>query len=198
MAFRRNRTGNKIKGARGREAEERPAGRARASGEDEGERSPEPSQEVMKAALNILAIRSCSEGQLRDRLRAKGCAEAGLIDDCIRKLKELGYVNDDRFAQGYANYRVGLKPLGRARLARELAARKVSRNSIDGALDVVFGEVPEETLIDRAISRRIRTHGRPADRAAEKRMFGHLARLGFEFDLIVRKLQTLRGNTGDE
>ena len=153
---------------------------------------------MMKAALNILAARSCSEGQLRDRLSAKGWAEAGLIEDCIRQLKKLGYVNDDRFAQGYANHRVGLKPLGRARLARELAVRKVSRSSIDGALDIVFDEVPEEALIDRAIARRMRTHGRPADRAAAKRLFDHLARLGFEYDLIVRKLRGLRTNLDHE
>ena len=152
----------------------------------------------MKAALNMLAARSFSEGQLRDRLKAKGWAESGLIEDCINRLKELGYVNDDSFARSYASYRVGSKPLGRARLARELAARKVSRNSIDGALDLVFGEVAEETLIDRAIERRIRSHGRPSDRAAAKRMFDHLARLGFEYDLIVRKLSGLWANTGEE
>ena len=152
----------------------------------------------MKAALNILAARSCSEGQLRDRLKAKEWAEPGLVEDCINRLKELGYVNDDSFARSYATYRVSSKPLGRARLARELAAKKVSHNSIDGALDLVFGEVPEETLIDRAIGRRIRSHGRPTDRAAAKRMFDHLARLGFEYDLIVRKLSGLRANTGEE
>lgn len=152
----------------------------------------------MNAALSILSARSCSEGQLRDRLSAKGWADSGLIEDCIRRLKELGYVSDNRFAQGYANHRVALKPLGRSRLARELAARKVSRNNIDAALDQVFAEVPEETLIDRAIQRRIRTKGKPADRAAEKRMFDHLARLGFEFDLISKKLRTLKRGIKDE
>jgi regulatory protein len=152
----------------------------------------------MKAALNILATRSCSEGQLRERLSAKGWAEARLIEDCIKRLKKLGYVNDERFAQGYANYRIGVKPLGRARLARELAVRKLSRSSIEGALNTVFSEVPEETLIDRAIARRMRTHGRPADRAAAKRLFDHLARLGFEYDLIVRKLTGLKTNVDNE
>lgn len=152
----------------------------------------------MKAALTILANRSCSEGQLRDRLGAKGWAEASLIEDCIKRLKELGYVNDDLFAQGYASYRVSSKPLGRARLARELAFKKVPRNSINEALDKVFEEVPEETLIDRAIVHRLRSHGQPADRAAVKRMFDHLARLGFEYDLIVRKLNALKTTTDRE
>lgn len=152
----------------------------------------------MKAALTILAARSCSENQLRDRLNSKGWIEADLVEGCIKRLKELGYVNDDSFAQSYANYRVGSKPLGRARVARELASRKVSRTTIEGALDLVFGEVGEETQIDRAIARRLRTHGRPADRAASKRMFDHLARLGFEYDLILQKLRGLGVNKDNE
>ena len=188
-----------MRDANGSEVKERLARGKRTTGEDEREQmSREPAKRVMKAALNILASRSCSEGHLRDRLSAKGWAEAGVIEDCLKRLKELGYVNDDLFAKSYANYRVHSKPLGRARLARELAIKKVSRNTIDGALDLVFDEVPEETLIDRAIARRMRTHGRPGNRAAAKRMFDHLARLGFEYDLIVRKLSDLRKNTEHE
>jgi SOS response regulatory protein OraA/RecX len=87
--------------------------------------------------------------------------------------------------------------LGRARLARELALKKVPRVTAEEALDAVFGESAEEMLIDRAIARRLRTHGRPADRAAAKRMFDHLARLGFEYDLLVKKMSGLR-KTRDE
>ncbi len=146
----------------------------------------------MAAALRILARRSSSEGELRDKLKAKGWADAELIEGCIERLKDLNYINDDVFSRSYARYRVGLKPLGRARLARELAARKVSPNTIDETLDLVFEEGAEETLIDRAIERRIRTHGLPGDRAAAKRMFDHLGRLGFGFDLISRKLRLIK------
>jgi len=129
---------------------------------------------------------------LREKLIVKRGADPALVEECIKRLKELGYVNDDLFARSYATYRVGLKPLGRARLARELTIKKISRSRIDEALDLVFGEVPEDALIDRAIERRVRTHGNPADRAATKRMFDHLSRLGFEYDLISRKLRVLK------
>jgi regulatory protein len=150
---------------------------------------------VMAVALRILAARPCSEADLRDRLISKRAQDPKRVEDCIKRLKEMGYVNDDLFARSYANYRVGLKPLGRTRLARELAVKKVARDSIEAALDLVFEENAEETLIDRAIARRVRTHGRPADRAASKRMFDHLARLGFEYDLVVRKLRGLKAET---
>ena len=147
---------------------------------------------VMASALRILSARSCSEGELRNRLVARQGNDAEAVENCINRLKEMDYVNDDRFAQSYASYRVGLKPLGRAKLEHELALKKVPGESIEAALDLVFTEVTEETLIDKAIQGRIRIHGRPADRASAKKMFDHLVRRGFEYDLIIRKLRALR------
>ena len=122
-------------------------------------------------------------------------ANQRLVDDCISRLKEMDYVNDDKFAESYASHRLSVRPVGRARLARELALKKLDRTTIKRALDRVFDDSDEEELIDRAIQKRIRTHGRPADRSQAKRMFDHLARLGFEFDLIARKLDALRRDT---
>ena len=110
-------------------------------------------------------------------------------------MKEMGYVDDARFAESYASHRISVRPVGRARLARELTMKKIERKTIDRALDMVFVDTAEDDLIDRAIQKRIRTHGRPADRGDNKRMFDHLARLGFEFDLIIRKLNALRQET---
>jgi regulatory protein len=146
----------------------------------------------MASALRILSARSRSEGDLRDRLITRQGYEVDAVENCITRLKELSYVDDDRFAQSYASYRVGLKPLGRTKLERELKLKKVPTKSIRAALDLVFGEVGEESLIDKAIRGRIRTHGRPADRAAAKRMFDHLARRGFQYDLIIKKLRALK------
>jgi regulatory protein len=150
---------------------------------------------VTAAALKMLAARPRTEMQLRERLIQKPWANRKLIDECIRRLKEMGYVNDARFAESYASHRLTMKPIGRARLARELALKKVDRKTIDRALDRVFDDTGEDDLIDRAIQKRIRTHGRPGDRSDSKRMFDHLARLGFEFDLIIRKLDALRRQT---
>ena len=184
-----------MRGPHGAAPEDRTRGTAK--GEREPNRERTPSESVMSAALKLLATRSYSEGELRDRLARKGWTEVAVVADCIERLKELGYIDDDLFAHSYASYRVRSKPVGRARLRRELATKKVPPASIDRALDLVFGEAEEESLIDKAIARRVRTHGNPKDRAAAKRMFDHLARLGFEFDLIARKLRALKSGTED-
>ena len=155
-------------------------------------------ERVMFAALKMLAARPRSEQQLRERLLAKEWATDTLVDECLARLKELGYVNDERFAHSYAASRLSLRAVGRSRVARELQSKKVARQTIKAALDEVFEEISEETLIERAIQKRIRTHGRPEDRADSKRMFDHLARLGFSYDLIMRKLGELKAEISDE
>ena len=197
--------------SRGRASDDRPARGQRETpeaireqGEEETPAARAPSspdklrKRVMARALNILAARPRSETQLRQRLLAKAWAEPEMVDECISRLKELGYVNDDLFAHSYASSRVSGRPMGRSRVARELAGKKVARKTIDEALDTVFEEVGEDALIDRAIQKRIRTHGRPEDRAGAKRMFDHLARLGFEYDLIIKKLRALKAEISDE
>lgn len=155
---------------------------------------------LMQSAFKMLAARPRSEQQLREKLLGKTWADPQAVDKCIARLKELGYINDQAFARSYAVSRLSLRAVGKSRVARELQGKKVAQQTIDSALDVVFDEVSEETLIERAIAKRIRTHGRPADRAASKRMFDHLARLGFSYDLIIRKLRALKavGEVGDE
>ena len=148
--------------------------------------------------MNILAARPRSEAQLRERLLAKPWADAELVDQCVARLKELGYVNDATFAESYANYRMAVRPVGRQRLQRELAQKRVARQTIDHALDAAYEETSEETLIDRALAKRLRAHGRPTDRQSTKRLFDHLMRLGFGYDLIVRKLRELQADVSDE
>jgi regulatory protein len=156
-----------------------------------------PAERTMNAAFKLLAARPRSEAQLRELLTSRFGTEPAIVEECISRLKELGYLNDLEFARGYANHRLNLRPLGRSRLARELAGKSVSRQTISETLDELFNNVDEQTLVDRAIDKRIRTHGRPSDARAAKRLFDHLARLGFDYDLIARKLKALKFEEGE-
>ena len=144
-------------------------------------------------AVKLLAARPRSESELRDRLAAR--ADGDAVDECILKLKELGFLDDARFAAGYARHRMSTRPIGRSRMACELAARGVARSTIDEALKAVFLEVDEETLIDRAIEKRLRREARSLDRKGVKRLLDHLARLGFDRELIISKVRALRAGT---
>jgi regulatory protein len=155
-------------------------------------------ERVFARALKLLTARPRSEALLRERLLEKSWAEPEIVDECIARLKEAGLIDDNQFALAYASWRTSTRPIGRLRLARELLSKKVAAGAIEKALDSVFEQTSEEELIDRAIEKRIRAQGRPVDPCSAKRMFDHLARLGFEYDLIVRKLRALKVSWVDE
>ncbi|MDT7689270.1 MAG: regulatory protein [Acidobacteriota bacterium] len=142
---------------------------------------------TLQRAVKLLAAKPRSVEELRERLLEKEWASEEEADYALAKLKEHGYLDDERFAFGFASYRVRQKPVGRQRLARDLQTKKVSKETAAAALDLVYQETPEEELIARAIEKRVRLRGRPATRQEMKSLYDHLLRLGFSYDLIIRK-----------
>jgi len=151
---------------------------------------PEKARErTLQRAVKLLAAKPRSVAELRERLLEKEWATEEAVDYALSKLKEYGYLDDERFAFGFASYRVRQKPVGRQRLARDLQTKKVPKETAAAALELVYQETPEEQLIERAIEKRVRLRGRPSTRQETKSLYDHLLRLGFSYDLIIRKVR---------
>ena len=144
---------------------------------------------TLQRAVKLLAAKPRSIEELRERLLEKGWADEAAVEYALGRLKEYGYLDDERFAFGFASYRVKQKPVGRQRLARDLQTKKISKETAEAALELVYQETPEEELITRAIEKRIRLRGRPTTRQETKSLYDHLLRLGFSYDLIIRKVR---------
>lgn len=152
--------------------------------------NPEKARErTFQRAVKLLAAKPRSVAELRERLLEKEWTNSEIVEAVLQKLGEYGYLNDERFAFGYASYRVRQKPIGRQRLQRDLHMKKVDRETADEALRLVFEETPEEDLIDRAIEKRTRLRGRPQTRAESKSLFDHLLRQGFSYELVAQKVR---------
>ncbi|MFN2454776.1 MAG: regulatory protein RecX [Pyrinomonadaceae bacterium] len=153
---------------------------------------------TMKRAINLLAAKPRSVNEMRERLLEKEWTNEETVEAVIAKLKEYGYVDDERFAYGFASSRVRQKPLGRGRLLRDLQMKKVDRETASEAIRQVFEETPEEDLIDRAIGKRVRLRGLPQTRAETKSLFDHLLRQGFSYDLVIRRVRAATNASIDE
>lgn len=151
---------------------------------------PEKARErTLQRAVKLLAVKPRSAAELRERLLEKQWTNEAVVDAVLARLREYGYLNDERFAFGYASFQVRQKPVGRQRLQRALALKKVDRETADEAIKLVFEETPEEELIDRAIEKRTRLRGRPKTRAESKSLFDYLLRQGFSYDLVIHKVR---------
>jgi len=129
--------------------------------------------------------------ELRERLLEGRGATPQIVEIVIERLREYGYLDDARYAQSYASLRVQQRPIGRQRLQRDLWLKKIDKQTAESALDQVFEQTPEEDLIDKAIAKRIRLRGKPKTREDAKKLFDHLLRQGFPFELVGDKVRAI-------
>ena len=155
-------------------------------------------RKTFERAVKLLAAKPRSVAELRERLlRGKNTNEE-IVETVISRLREYGYLNDERFAFGYASYKVKQRPVGRRRLERDLKLKKVESAVANEALEMVYAATPEDQLIDQAIAKRLRIRGKPKNRAETKSLFDHLLRQGFEFELVSEKIRSLATDYADE
>jgi regulatory protein len=161
--------------------------------------NPEKARErTFARAVKLLAAKPRSVAELRERLLEKQWTNEEIVEAVLAKLGEYGYINDERFAFGYASYKVRQKPVGRQRLQRDLHMKKVDRETADEAIKLVFEETSEEELVDRAIEKRMRLRGRPRTRAEVKNLYDHLLRAGFSYELVAQKVRAASDTSLDE
>ena len=153
---------------------------------------------TFERAVKLLAAKARSVAELRERLLEGRGANGSVVETVISRLREYGYLDDERFALSYASLKVKQRPIGRRRLERELRMKKVESSVADEALELVYAETSEEQLIDQAIEKRIRLRGKPKDRLEAKSLFDHLLRQGFPFELVSDKVRATSQKDLDE
>ncbi len=147
-------------------------------------------------ALRVLAGRAHSTGELREKLRRRA-ERAGDVDDALRKLKDLGYLDDRRFAETFAAARLSNEKLGRARVVQDLRQRRVAPDLAERTVRKTYSEVDEQALIEEWIRRKYRLAPREALFAEDKDLaaaYRRLLRAGFRSGDIVRTLKRFAKN----
>ena len=155
-------------------------------------------RKTFEHAVKLLAAKPRSVAELRERLLRGKNIDEEVVETVISRLREYGYLNDERLAFSYASYKVKQKPVGRRRLERDLKLKKVENSVANEALEMVYAETSEDQLIDEAIAKRLRLRGKPKNRAEAKSLFDHLLRRGFAFELVRDKIRSLASDYTDE
>ena len=104
-------------------------------------------------ALKILTDRDKTEKELRDKLSRDGYDE-GVIDSAVEYVRDYGYIDDARYAENYASYRMNDK--SRIQLAVELRRRGVDEGVIDSVFDRLYEGFDESEQIIRLIEKKLK------------------------------------------
>lgn len=135
-------------------------------------------------AVSLLSRRDHSEKELMRKLKEKGYAEGA--EEAISKLKNSGYVDDERFCRLYVSELIRLKGYGKRRVEQELYLKGVSRDIISLVLE-------EITFDTEALSDIIRRKylSKMKDEKGKQRAINALMRLGYSYREIRDALSDL-------
>lgn len=154
---------------------------------------------VETRALDLLARREHTVGELAAKLQRRGDADQAVVRAVVQELADKGLVSDTRYATAYARDAVRLKPRARLRLVTELVEKGVPAPTAAVAVDRAF---EEEEVDDEALARRLAEAFLPrvadADSTTRWRRLGaYLTRRGFGGELVYEVCETLLPRPGD-
>jgi regulatory protein len=155
----------------------------------------EERHKAVATALNFLAYRPRSEGEIRTRLRRGGFPDE-VIEYTLERLRGWRYVDDEDFARRWIENRSQHRPRGKRMLAAELRTKGVDPAVASEAIaDAGLDEEGDALELGRQRARQLADL---APEVRERRLGGFLARRGYGFDIIRRVLATLREEAGED
>src|SRR5271155_4697757 len=110
---------------------------------------------LMNFAARALSARALTISELRDKLKRRA-AEPSDVDQVLARLKESGYLNDQRFAESYSSWRRDDGGFGKTRVLRDLMARRVAPAVAKKAAEAAFQGVDEVAMIQKFLDRKYR------------------------------------------
>lgn len=109
----------------------------------------------MAYAARVLGSRAQTSSEMREKLRRRA-AKAADVDVVLARLKQAGYLNDKRFAESFANWRRDNQGVGKAKVTRDLMARRVAPGLAREAADAAYRESDEIAMIEQFLARKFR------------------------------------------
>ena len=119
------------------------------------------------------------------------------VPPVIARLRQLGYLDDARYAADYARVHANSRRQGKFRISRELRARGVPDEYINAAVDAVFSETDEAALVRARIARLQKSH-LALDRRRIASLYRSLLRAGFSAGVIRTELRAIAAGNLDE
>jgi regulatory protein len=148
-------------------------------------------------ALNLLSFRARSSRELQRRLTEKGGSRER-ADRVIERLRLAGLVNDADFARQLTRSKLA-GGASRRRVHQELFKRGVSREVADEAVAEVAEDegVTDADSIERVARKKWGTLRDLDDETRRRRLYGFLARRGFNSDDVSRVVRQLAGEDSE-
>ena len=139
-------------------------------------------------ALRLLTIKDRTTKELANRLRRKGFDE-DVVNTVIAEMKDLGYVDDKKYAMHFAKLRATYNKFGPYRIRIELEKHGIPKDMAQDTVGRIFQEGMEEANALELAEQWIARKGIKNREKSLRRLYAYLARRGFAPDIIRKTLR---------
>ena len=149
------------------------------------------SEELWAYSLKALGARAHSISELRTKLKRRA-ERVEDIDGVVGKLREYGFLDDNRLAETYAATRRDNQGQGRRRVQQDLRKRHISPVTVDKAVDQAYSGVDESEMVEQFLQRKFRGKNLGEFLKVAKNMasaFRRLTYAGFSTGVSIRVLK---------
>ena len=147
-------------------------------------------------ALRLLTFSARSVEELRSRLKMKRFG-AEIIDDVVESFQKQGLLNDEKFAELYANSRVYTRPTGKRQVETDLKKKGVPSKIISETLAKMSDYDEKKAARDLVYGRFQKMTGVSREKK-KARLFAFLKRRGFDTNIIFKVLSELFSEIQEE
>ena len=158
---------------------------------------PESFKKAKAHALQYLSYRDRSKWELNQYLCKKEHSPS-VIQKTLDYLAELNYVDDQRFALQWGQYKINKNKLGKNRLYLELLGKGVNKEIIEDILSTLYEKNPEMELAVQCARKKWVTLKSFQEKKKKRLLVQYLQRKGFSSDIIYQSVRTLAGSGGIE
>jgi len=134
-----------------------------------------------EAGLTVLDQAACASGDMKRKLTRKGYVEPA-VEAAVEKLKEVGFLDDLRYAQRLAQSQLK-KPVGAYAVKRKLRAKYLSEEAVEAAMEG-FDDDQQTAACKSAAEKLYRKYAVLPPREGRAKLSQALARRGFCWDAI--------------
>jgi len=158
---------------------------------------PESFKKAKAHALQYLSYRDRSKWELSQYLGKKE-HPLPVIQKTLDYLTELNYVDDQRFALQWGQYKINKNKIGKNRLYMELLGKGVKKETIEGILNTLYQKNPEMELAVQCARKKWITLKSFEEKKKKRLLVQCLQRKGFSSDIIYHSVKILAGGDGIE
>lgn len=149
----------------------------------------EEQKKARRKAMMLLEHKDRTEKELRERLRQAGFSPE-ICEHAIEYVRSFGYINDVRYASAFILGRMNQK--SRNKIMQELQQKGIDRETAALAWEQTAElEMPNERGILRSAVEKKYKRGARLDEGEMRRLYGFLARRGFQYEDIASVLSEM-------